>query len=176
VGEADVLDPLGCARRLASNALAFRALLDGVEGAQARWKPEPGKWSLLEVVNHLADEEREDFRVRLELLLRDPSTPWSPIDPEGWASERGYNERALDASLERFLRERAASVEWLGSLAKVSRDGVHQRPGRVPLTASDLLVSWLAHDLIHLRQIVRLHYQYLTLQAGHDSPGYAGPW
>jgi hypothetical protein len=61
-------------------------------------------------------------------------------------------------------------------LAKVSRDGVHQRPGRVPLTASDLLVSWLAHDLIHLRQIVRLHYQYLTLQAGHDSPGYAGPW
>jgi len=54
----------------------------------AVWKPAPGKWSILEVVNHLYDEEREDFRQRLELVLKDPALAWPP-----WRQRMG-NDRA----------------------------------------------------------------------------------
>lgn len=50
----------------------IRALADGVAAAQARWRPDAESWSILEVVNHLADEEREDFRTRLDFILHRP--------------------------------------------------------------------------------------------------------
>jgi hypothetical protein len=79
------------ARRMASGAQATRDLTHGVPDEQARWRPDPESWSILEVVNHLYDEERLDFRVRLDRVLHHPGKPWSPIDP----SRRLYGENAL---------------------------------------------------------------------------------
>src|SRR5262245_12937351 len=84
------------ATRLEANAGVFRALTDSVSVDQARWKPTPEQWSILEVVNHLADEEVDDFRKRIVLTLRDPESAWPPIDPPRWAIERRYNDRALE--------------------------------------------------------------------------------
>ena len=69
-----------------------------VSPTNARWKPPDGAWSILEVVCHLADEEEFDFRERIRLVLNDPEESWPPIDPEGWAVARRYNEGDLDAS------------------------------------------------------------------------------
>ena len=44
---------------------ALSALVQGLSAADARWKPADGAWSVLEVVTHLADEEVEDFRMRV---------------------------------------------------------------------------------------------------------------
>ena len=77
--------------RMRANADVFDALTRGVSEEQARWKPASDQWSILEVVNHLADEEVEDFRHRLDLTLHRPGEPWPPIDPEVWARERQYN-------------------------------------------------------------------------------------
>ena len=44
----------------------IQAVLAGVDAEQARWKPDADSWSILEVVCHLVDEEREDFRTRLD--------------------------------------------------------------------------------------------------------------
>ena len=55
------------------------AVLRGVSLEDARWRPADGAWSILEVVTHLADEEVEDFRARLERTLRDPSESWPPL-------------------------------------------------------------------------------------------------
>jgi len=49
----------------------FKGLTKDINTELAIWKPAPDKWSILEVVNHLYDEEREDFRQRLELVLKD---------------------------------------------------------------------------------------------------------
>ena len=67
-----MIDARAAADRLAANADAFAALVDGVSDEQARWQPEPTQWSILEVVNHLADEEVEDFRRRMETTLLHP--------------------------------------------------------------------------------------------------------
>ena len=163
------------ADRLASNALVFESLLAGIASDQAAWKPEPTQWSILEVVNHLADEEVEDFRRRLELTLTDPVKPWPSIDPQGWVTARGYLDRELGESCVRFLSERARSVAWLRQL-RPDLERTHQHPTIGPMKAGDLLASWLAHDLIHIRQITRLHYRWLERQAAPYKLAYAGPF
>lgn len=169
------MNPKAAAERLAANAQIFRHLLATVPAEQAVWKPAPEKWSLLEVINHLADEERLDFRQRLDLVLHHPGEPWPGIDPESWVHERQYNLRDLEESLEDFLAERRRSVEWLGNLVSVDLDAEYEHP-RGNLSAGDLLGSWLAHDLLHIRQMTRLHYDYLSQEAAPYAVGYAGTW
>jgi hypothetical protein len=48
--------------QMEANAQGIRALAAGCSDQQARWRPDPASWSILEVINHLLDEEREDFR------------------------------------------------------------------------------------------------------------------
>ncbi len=162
--------------RLRAHADVFRALAAGVDAEQARWKPEPGQWSILEVVNHLADEEVEDFRARLDATLRGGRVPWPPIDPQGWVSQRAYNERDLVESLERFLSRRAESVSWLVGLVAPDWSAAHEHPRAGRITAGDLLTSWVAHDHIHIRQLNRLHRQFLVARLSGHSPDYAGSW
>ena len=71
-------------RSLSASGAAIRELAKALSPEQARWRPAPGQWSVLEVLNHLCDEEREDFRQRLDLLLHHPGEPWPPVDPETW--------------------------------------------------------------------------------------------
>ena len=150
------------------------ALYKGVSEEQARWKPAPDKWSLLEILNHLCDEERDDFRTRLSLTLEDPERKWPAIDPEGWVEARAYNTRALEESLADFSGERARSVEWLRSLRAPGWDNEKLHPSLPPLKAGDLFASWVAHDLLHIRQIVTTRLAYLTKAVSPFSFEYAG--
>jgi hypothetical protein len=161
--------------RLRGNAGIFAALVAGVGDEQARWKPDPAQWSILEVVNHLADEEVEDFRARLDATLHHPGS-WPPIDPQGWPASRRYDERELQPSLERFLVSRAESLEWLERLGEPDWSRAYQHPSIGPISAGDLLTSWVAHDHIHIRQINRLHRDWLVASLSDHSPRYAGRW
>jgi hypothetical protein len=161
--------------RLRANADVFAALVAGVDAEQARWKPDPAQWSILEVVNHLADEEVEDFRARLDATLHRPGS-WPPIDPQGWPVSRRYNERALDESLDRFLAARAESLTWLDALVAPDWSLAYEHPSIGPISAGDLLTSWVAHDHIHIRQINRLHRDWLVASLSDHSPRYAGRW
>jgi hypothetical protein len=164
-----------CIDRLSCNAGVFESLARVGADEQARWKPSPESWSILEVVNHLYDEERDDFRFRLDSLLHHPEKMWSPIDPPGWAVERKYNERELTESLERFLEERRKSVEWLKKLKEPRLENKYNHTQGV-ISAGDLLASWVAHDYLHIRQIARLHWQYLNLISHSYQTAYAGDW
>jgi hypothetical protein len=161
--------------RFSNNRGVFEALLRDVSLEEARWKPDPDKWSMLEVVNHLYDEEREDFRQRLQLTLADPGQVWPSINPREWVSTRAYNERQLSASLTNFLAERNASLEWLKQLTNPNWQNSNEGPnGR--LSAGDLLAAWLAHDFLHIRQLARLHWQYTGELAAPYQTTYGGPW
>jgi hypothetical protein len=161
------------ASQLASTPAAVRALLAGLPDDVARWRPAAGKWSLLEVLCHLADEERQDFRLRLRLVLESTEAPWPDIDPAGWAGQRQYNGREVAASLVDFERERAESLKWLGGLRHVRWEAAHHHPRLGSLHAGDLLAAWVAHDLVHLRQMVNLRLAALELGAAPYSTRYA---
>ena len=146
--------------RFGANATAIQSLVAGVGPDQAVWRPSPDDWSIVEVVNHLADEEREDFRTRFDLTLHQPEADWPRIDPGKWVTERDYASRDLAESLTRFLDERAASLTWLRGLDNPKLATEHPHPVVGGVSAGQLLASWLAHDLLHLRQLVELHYLY----------------
>lgn len=162
--------------RLAATAGVIAVLARDVSDAQARWKPSPDEWSILEVINHLYDEEREDFRTRLNLTLHHPDAAWPGINPEGWVHERNYLGRDLDTSLQAFLGERRASLAWLRGLPSPNWDSAHDHPDQLPLTAGEILGAWLAHDHLHIRQLNQLHWQYLSLSIAPVALEYAGGW
>lgn len=160
--------------RLGINCEVFKSLFQSLSDDQARWKPGENRWSMLELINHLYDEEREDFRQRLELVLSDPGRPWPPIDPEGWVVQRGYNGRNLTESVHNFLAEREASLRWLNKQNSADWQAAHNHPRMGPMSAELLLVNWLAHDLFHIRQAADLHFAYLGKQAAPVSLKYSG--
>jgi hypothetical protein len=161
--------------RFTANLTTIESIVAHVSDEQSRWKPAPEKWSILEVVNHLYDEEREDFRARLDLLLHHPGEPWPPADPSAWPVERKYNERELNESIERWVRERKASLAWLKEQSSADWSASYQHPRGV-LRAGDLLASWLAHDFLHIRQLARLQWEYLSHTAAPYETDYAGAW
>ena len=142
----------------------------------ADWKPTPDRWSLLEIVAHLADEEREDFRPRLDRTLHEPERDWDPIDPAGWVTSRDYASRDLETELNAYLEERARSVEWLRSLDAPDWSAARTHPVAGTLHAGDLLAAWVNHDLLHLRQITRLQFERVEAEAGRYHSEYAGEW
>lgn len=162
--------------QLRANAARITALVEPAGPEQASWKPDPGSWSILEVVNHLLDEEKLDFRVRLDLLLHQPGVDWPPIDPQGWVSQRGYNQRSLGPSLAEFLAERQASLEWLAGLSEANWQATATAPWGGVLHAGDLLAAWAAHDTLHLRQLVELAHAWVVHLAEPFDSGYAGEW
>ncbi len=124
----------------------------------------------------MADEERKDFRPRLKSLLFDDPAGMSitPIDPPAWVVEGKYNARDLNDCLTDFSLERQGSLEWLRGLpADLALE--RSAPDR-DISAGQVLYSWLAHDYLHLRQITRLHYDFLALKAQGFDIGYAGTW
>jgi uncharacterized damage-inducible protein DinB len=162
--------------RFAANRDTIRGLVAAISSEQAGWRPAPGAWSMLEVINHLADEESEDFRTRLDHTLHRPEVDWPPIDPQAWIRERDYALREPDESLARFEAERESSLSWLRALESPDWDSTHHHPIFPPIKAGDLLHAWLAHDLLHIRQLVELHHGWLCAQATPYEPGYAGDW
>lgn len=164
------------ARQLTQQAQTIRTLVEQATQEQARWKPNAEEWSILEVINHLYDEEREDFRQRIDYLLHKPGEGPPPIDPQGWVTTRAYNERELIPSLQNFLHERDESVAWLHNLCAPNWSASYSHPEGFTLTAYDLLVNWAAHDLLHLRQLIALHYAWHQTQIGDSSLAYAGDW
>ncbi|MCB0428965.1 MAG: DinB family protein [Flavobacteriales bacterium] len=153
----------------------FAGLFANVSRDQINWRSERGKWNMLEAVCHLLDEEREDFRARVKSILDDPTQPLPPIDPEGWVITRKYAEQDFDITVTGFLNERETSVAWLKSLKDPQWDNTYQHPKLGPMSARLFLTNWVAHDLLHIRQITRMHYQYLA--ANTDiSLDYAGKW
>ena len=176
MGAEGVGRPESIVDRLEANADVFAGLLRGVSPTLAVLRSDPDRWSILEVVCHLADEEIEDFRTRIDYALHRPDETWPPIDPEGWVTERGYAGRDLSEEADRFLERRSDSVAWLRGLEAPdwASTGVHPRLG--PLSAGTLLANWLAHDLIHVRQITRLHRQALEAELPGAPLDYAGRW
>lgn len=161
--------------QMKNNSQIIHSLTSGVSDEQARWKPDPDSWSILEVINHLYDEEREDFRVRLDYILHRPGQPVPEIDPQGWITARGYNQRKLDESVANFLAEREKSLEWLNEISTFNWEAVSELPFG-SFRAGDMFAAWVAHDLLHTRQLVELHYAYTASSLQPFQVGYAGEW
>lgn len=116
-----------------------------------RSRERDGKWSPLEILAHLRDEEVEDFRPRaMAALARQPIE--KGIDPQGWVTARRYNEMDPGAVYLDWAAERADSCRWLETLNVADLENFvdHPRIGR--MRAGDFIAAWRLHDILHLKQ------------------------
>jgi hypothetical protein len=160
---------------LKGNRNVFKELLQDLKEEQYLWKSSPEKWCLLEIVCHLFDEEREDFRARTKHLLETPSEKLPSIDPQGWVETRSYLQQSYADKLKDFLIEREQSVKWLQTLSNPKWKNTYEHPVLGKMTAEMFLANWLAHDYLHIRQITKLKYDYLKNLSNEDL-NYAGNW
>ena len=162
-------------RELEYGAEIIRSLLTGITQTEAQVKPTPESWSILEVVCHLGDEEREDFRQRVDFILNRPGEEWPPIHPGAWVTERKYNERDLEQSLNDFRAERQKSLAFLKGLESANWDASHMTEFG-ERKAGELLGSWVAHDHLHMRQLVELRRARVEKITAPYDILYAGDW
>ncbi len=142
---------------------AVAALLDGLPPAWLDAREGPGSWSPREIVAHLIHGEKTDWIPRARILLaHGEARAFSPFDRAGHAGIPGDPAAfaaARDESL-RALRAMRVTEEML------DRAGRHPALGRV--TLRQLLATWVAHDLGHVRQIARV----MAKRYAED----VGPW
>jgi DinB family protein len=135
---------------------ALPALLQGVREPVWSRQPAPGKWSIGEIVAHLADTELvSGFRLRA-IAGADDGVPIIGYDQDRWAVTGDYRSANLDASLKSFLAVREMNLRFLKSLpADVwEKYGMHSERGRE--TLRDLVYLVAGHDLNHMAQIRKI--------------------
>jgi hypothetical protein len=161
--------------RIGQNRKSFASLFEGIPSNEITWRPKPEKWCLLEIVCHLYDEEREDFRARIKHVFETPDKEFPKIDPQSWVAERKYMERDFGKMVSMFLDERDQSIAWLNSLSNAPWKSmyVHNKFGE--MSAEMFLGNWLAHDYLHFRQITFTRYQFLKTHF-ETRLDYAGDW
>ncbi|HYL30079.1 MAG TPA: DinB family protein [Gemmatimonadales bacterium] len=164
--EFDLADGIAVLRRTPA---AIRALLTDLPDAWLRATEGPDTWSPFDVLGHLIDGEETDWIPRARIILaRGPTPAFEPFDR--FRHLRLNRDTPAAELLDRFGRLRAANLAVLEGFrltpADLALEGLHPELGRV--TLRQLLATWVAHDLGHVGQIVRV----MAKQYGAA----VGPW
>jgi hypothetical protein len=144
-------------------------LLDGLSAHWTAGTEGPDTWSPYDVVGHLIHGDRTDWLARVELIVSDRADrTFASVDR--FAQFHESRGKSLAQLLVEFRAVRAESLARLRALRltpeDLERTGTHPKFGAV--TLSQLLATWVVHDLDHLVQISRV----MAKQIGPD----VGPW
>jgi hypothetical protein len=127
-------------------------LIKGVPASKLRKRPAPDKWSVAEILAHLADAEIVGgFRMRL--ILGAPGTPIAAFDQDSWVTSGHYGKRDPRKSVEQFRVVREANIALLKSLTpeQWKHYGMHSERGQESI--EHIVRMFAGHDVNHLRQI-----------------------
>jgi hypothetical protein len=144
--------------RYRRGAELLAVVLTGVFGEEEDFHL-PGKWSIRQIVAHLADAELVAAHRFRQVLAEDKPTLVA-MDQDAWAANLDYARRKPKQSLETFRRLRAENHELLKSLPEASfeRTGNHSKDG--PLTLAALLERYAGHGEAHARQLQEMREEY----------------
>lgn len=155
LGNVEGKDPLRVQR---STADQLKKLTKGLTPKQLRWQPGPGKWSIAEILAHLADAEIVGSW-RMRLILGANGTPINAFDQDVWASTFQYAKQDAKCSLDVFRVLRANNLAMLSRLPKQLWEnyGMHSERGQESI--AHIFRMFAGHDLNHLRQIEGIRQQ-----------------
>jgi hypothetical protein len=130
-------------------------LISRASAPRLRKQPAPGKWSVTEILAHLADVELV-VGYRIRAILGSPGTPIQGFDQDKWAAAMTYSKRDTRKSLECFSALRKANLNLLKSLtpAQWKYHGMHSERGEESIETIVKLNA--GHDINHLRQIEKI--------------------
>lgn len=127
----------------------------GLDDVTLRRLEAPGKWSVIEVIQHLADTEMV-YGYRIRMILAQDRPPIPGYDQDAWARDFRYRDGPLDDALAQIRALRTRNLRlWLTlDRAQLERQGMHSERG--PESVGHTLRLIGAHDLVHRRQIDRI--------------------
>lgn len=136
-------------------------LTRGLDDATLRKPEREGKWSMLYIVQHLADAELvSGFRYRM--MLAHDTPPLAGYDQDAFASRLRYDEVTLDEALEQLRVLRRANLRVLRGLTDDDRQRGAMHSERGFESVDRLMRLHAAHDLVHTRQLERVRAAVLT--------------
>lgn len=134
-------------------------VLTGVFGEEEDFVTAPGKWSIRQIVAHLADAELVGAH-RMRRVAAEENPTLTAFDQDAWVKNLDYARRKPKQSLETFRRIRAENYELLKELpaAAFERSGTHTEDG--PVTLLSLLEGYAHHAENHARQMQEIRQVY----------------
>ncbi|MBI4484215.1 MAG: DinB family protein [Acidobacteria bacterium] len=148
----------------------LKAAVAGLPPRLLRWTPAPGKWSILEIVCHMRDMERDAYRARYRRVLEEENPRLMDIDGDALAQELDYRSMKLGEVLRDWRRLRKENLKLLRKVsdAQWRRAGQHSVAGW--MTMEDFLKRQaVGNDRAHLSQIesIKVRWEiFSTLERG----------
>ena len=139
---------------VAETPARLKAALKGVPKKLLIWSPGPGKWSILEIVAHMRDMERDAYLTRYRRILAEDNPTLPDLDGDALAIRDDYRGMKLPELLRDWLKARKECLRLLKSVkgSRWERIGTHETAG--PLSMDDLLRRHaMGNDEAHLGQI-----------------------
>jgi hypothetical protein len=138
-----------------TTAPKLKKAIQGRTPKQLKWRPEPGKWSIAEIIAHLADVEIV-ASWRMRSVIGENGITIQPFDQDAWASAFQYQKRDARRSLEMF---RVLRENNLAMLKEIPREvwenyGMHLERGKE--SVAHLARMFAGHDTNHVLQVERI--------------------
>lgn len=145
-------DPMAVLERFLEEV---RRTVAGLSEAQLRAPEAPGKWSIVEVLQHLVDAELV-WAVRLRMALGGDAPRLTSYDQDAWATRLRYQDASPDEALALLEALRTANLRLLRSLTPPEwrRVAVHEERGEE--SVERMVRHYAGHDLVHRRQLRRI--------------------
>jgi hypothetical protein len=139
-------------------AAKLKKLTSGLTPSQLKWRPEPTKWSIAEIIAHLADAEIV-ASWRMRSVICENGITIQPFDQDQWASAFKYRNRDTRRSLEAFRVLRENNLAMLKEIAPEVWDnyGMHLERGKESI--AHLTRMFAGHDTNHILQVERIVQQ-----------------
>jgi len=130
-------------------------LIDGVSALRLGYRPAPDKWSIVEILAHLAEDEiASSWRYRQ--MIEHDGEILPGFDQALWARLGNYGMWNVSEALELFRLLREANLRMLGTLLPEQWECSGNHVERGKLTVRELARHMAAHDINHIKQIEKL--------------------
>jgi DinB superfamily len=132
------------------------AAVSGLPPQALRYKPAPDKWSILEILGHLADIEIV-YAYRLRQMLADKKPVIAPMDQDEWAKQLGYMDTPAPELVALYGLNRHHNLRLLRRLkpGDLEKSAFHPEY-KQEMTVATLVEKMAGHGANHLEQIERL--------------------
>src|SRR5436190_13626955 len=149
--------------RFRRGAELLATVLTGAAGEEVDFAPATGKWTIRQILAHVADSELVGAH-RLRLVIAEDNPTLTAFDQDAWTRNLDYARRKPTQSLETFRRLRAENYELLKELPESAfeRAGMHTESGR--RTLRGLLEGYADHAESHARQLQAIRAEYKKLK------------
>jgi len=154
-------------QKIDSYADGYDIVVEALEGFPAemwQFKPAPDRWSIHEIVVHLADSEANAY-VRCRRFIAEPGNAVMAYDQDAWAARLNYHQQSTEDALELFKWLRHTTFNLIRALPDAVWSNTATHPEHGSMSFERWLEIYEEHPRKHIAQMRQNHEAWKALQA-----------